>query len=174
MNKLIKLGCIALAGTLLFSCETDPEKLEIVKPYPKSDQYYADLRDYKNSDHEIHHAVFLNQDESPILVTNGQQLFLIITESQIDQPAISIMMKIFKLVNQKGLIKRKFIHDHLKNLPTISTHAQVIHAQLVPRIFHVVVRLYPDANPSGRHTDPTSPEYPVARIFHLNPVGRST
>ena len=47
MNKLIKLGCIALAGTLLFSCETDPEKLEIVKPYPKSDQYYADLRDYK-------------------------------------------------------------------------------------------------------------------------------
>lgn len=53
MNKLIKLGCIALAGTLLFSCETDPEKLEIVKPYPKSDQYYADLRDYKNSDHEI-------------------------------------------------------------------------------------------------------------------------
>lgn len=41
MNKLIKLGCIALAGTLLFSCETDPEKLEIVKPYPKSDQYYA-------------------------------------------------------------------------------------------------------------------------------------
>ena len=53
MNKLIKLGCIALAGTLLFSCETDPEKLEIVKPYPKSDQYYADLRDYRNSDHEI-------------------------------------------------------------------------------------------------------------------------
>ena len=49
MNKLIKLGCIALAGTLLFSCETDPEKLEIVKPYPKSDQYYADLRDYKLS-----------------------------------------------------------------------------------------------------------------------------
>ena len=45
MNKLIKLGCIALAGTLLFSCETDPEKLEIVKPYPKSDQYYADVRD---------------------------------------------------------------------------------------------------------------------------------
>ena len=42
-----------MAGTLLFSCETDPEKLEIVKPYPKSDQYYADLRDYKNSDHEI-------------------------------------------------------------------------------------------------------------------------
>ena len=35
MNKLIKLGCIALAGTLLFSCETDPEKLEIVKPYPQ-------------------------------------------------------------------------------------------------------------------------------------------
>lgn len=53
MNKLIKLGCIALAGSLLFSCETDPEKLEIVKPYPKSDQYYANLRDYKNSDHEI-------------------------------------------------------------------------------------------------------------------------
>ena len=53
MNKLIKLGFIALTGTMLISCENDPEKLEIVKPYPKSDQYYADLRDYKNSDHEI-------------------------------------------------------------------------------------------------------------------------
>lgn len=53
MNKIIKLGLLAIVASLFFSCENDPEKLEIVKPYPKSDQYYANLREYKASEHEI-------------------------------------------------------------------------------------------------------------------------
>ncbi|WP_405372082.1 glycoside hydrolase family 18 [Phocaeicola sp.] len=49
----IKTLCSAfvLAGAL-FSC-TDVENLEIQKPYTYSDQYYADLRAYKASDHQI-------------------------------------------------------------------------------------------------------------------------
>ncbi len=41
------------AGAAFTACETDPEKLEIVKPYEKSDEYYANLRAYKKSPHEV-------------------------------------------------------------------------------------------------------------------------
>ena len=49
----IKMLCsaFALAGAF-YSC-TDVENLEIQTPYTYSDQYYADLRAYKASDHQL-------------------------------------------------------------------------------------------------------------------------
>ena len=83
------------------------------------------------------------------------------------------MMKILQLVNQKRLVKRKLVHGHFKNLLPVGTHAQIIHTQFIPRIFHVVIRLYPNPDHADRHPDLSSPEYPVTRIFHLHPADRS-
>lgn len=45
------VGLSAVCG--LSSCNTEIENLEIQKPYTYSDQYYANLRAYKASDHQI-------------------------------------------------------------------------------------------------------------------------
>lgn len=45
------VGLGAVCG--LSSCNTEIENLEIQKPYTYSDQYYANLRAYKASDHQI-------------------------------------------------------------------------------------------------------------------------
>lgn len=47
--KYIAISILAIAGT---ACD-DIENKEIVQPYTKSDLYYSNLRDYKESDHEI-------------------------------------------------------------------------------------------------------------------------
>ena len=55
MMKLLSYIVIfaALLSTVV-ACNTDPEELDIVTPYPKSEKYYADLRAYKaRSDHEV-------------------------------------------------------------------------------------------------------------------------
>lgn len=50
--KFLKYITIALVGIGAVSCD-DIENKEIVQPYTKSDLYYQNLRDYKESDHEI-------------------------------------------------------------------------------------------------------------------------
>lgn len=56
MNKILKytLGCMA-AGLLLASCvkEIDPDPITIQKPIDLGDAYYARLREYKKSKHQI-------------------------------------------------------------------------------------------------------------------------
>lgn len=47
--KYLSISLIALAGT---ACD-DIENKEIVEPFTKSELYYQNLRDYKESDHEI-------------------------------------------------------------------------------------------------------------------------
>ena len=50
--KGLATGVLALAT--LASCNTNIEALEIIKPEVKSEQYYADLRAYKQrTDHEV-------------------------------------------------------------------------------------------------------------------------
>lgn len=46
------IGCTFLTMGVT-SCDTEAEALEIQKPYTYSDQYYANLRAYKASDHQI-------------------------------------------------------------------------------------------------------------------------
>ena len=49
VNILIVLVCaIAIGG-----CETDPKAEQVRKPYAYDNQYYANLREYKKSDHQI-------------------------------------------------------------------------------------------------------------------------
>ena len=47
------VASLVLAAAALTSCNTSIEALEIIKPEEKSEQYYADLRAYKQrTDHE--------------------------------------------------------------------------------------------------------------------------
>lgn len=50
--KFLKYITIALIGIAATACD-DIENKEIVQPYTKSELYYQNLRDYKESDHEI-------------------------------------------------------------------------------------------------------------------------
>ena len=53
-NKIASLLLAFSAVSTLISCSTEIEALDIVKPEPKSEQYYADLRAYKQrDDHEV-------------------------------------------------------------------------------------------------------------------------
>ena len=48
------ISSLALAAVALTSCNTSIEALDIIKPEEKSEQYYADLRAYKQrTDHEV-------------------------------------------------------------------------------------------------------------------------
>lgn len=48
------IASLALAAAALTSCNTSIEALDIIKPEEKSEQYYADLRAYKQrTDHEV-------------------------------------------------------------------------------------------------------------------------
>ncbi|MDR1680220.1 MAG: glycoside hydrolase family 18 [Prevotellaceae bacterium] len=55
MNKKVKtmMACLLTIGAMLCmpSCVVEPEALEIQKPYEYDEQYYANLRAYKQSDH---------------------------------------------------------------------------------------------------------------------------
>lgn len=52
--KTMKYILAALTvGGMMASCNTDIESLTIQRPLTYDDQYYQNLRDYKESDHEI-------------------------------------------------------------------------------------------------------------------------
>jgi len=52
-KELYTLLLLAFIIVLLGGCDTDQEAIVIQKPYKYSKQYYADLRAYKKSDHQI-------------------------------------------------------------------------------------------------------------------------
>lgn len=52
IKTTVFFSVLLLAGAMV-SCDTDVENLQIQKPYTYSEQYYQNLRDYKNSDHSI-------------------------------------------------------------------------------------------------------------------------
>lgn len=54
MKSLIKIYLFSILVVSFFvSCNTEIENIEIQKPYTYSEQYYADLRAYKASDHQV-------------------------------------------------------------------------------------------------------------------------
>ncbi len=59
MNKKL-FGLIALVafGGALTSCDTDVETIDVQKPFEYSEQYYQNLRDYKQSKHEVAYAYY--------------------------------------------------------------------------------------------------------------------
>lgn len=70
MNLQIKyILSIVFATIVLVSCDTEIENMEIQKLYTYDDQYYANLRDYKKSDHEISYAYY--EAWSPVEGTEG-------------------------------------------------------------------------------------------------------
>ena len=57
--KLFFCACaLAVMGVSLTSCDTDVEKVDIQTPYTYDAQYYKNLRDYHNSDHEIAYCYY--------------------------------------------------------------------------------------------------------------------
>lgn len=54
MTKLLKILAVALVSVASFTaCDTDIEALQLQKPFVGSEEYYANLRAYKNSDHQL-------------------------------------------------------------------------------------------------------------------------
>lgn len=51
-------------GSVLASCDTDIENIDVVKPHTYSPQYYQNLRDYKKSDHSIAWGWFADYTQS--------------------------------------------------------------------------------------------------------------
>lgn len=62
-NQLIALFAFGILGVGYTSC-TDVENEEIQKPYTYSDQYYANLRAYKASDHQVSFMWFADYSSS--------------------------------------------------------------------------------------------------------------
>ena len=61
--KTMKYILAALTvGGMMASCNTDIESLTIQRPLTYDDQYYQNLRDYKESDHEIAFGLFVLWD----------------------------------------------------------------------------------------------------------------
>lgn len=60
MKLKIFFGACALAlmGSSLTSCDTDIEKIDVQDPYKYDAQYYKNLRDFHNSDHEISYCYY--------------------------------------------------------------------------------------------------------------------
>lgn len=52
-HKLFNIFFVLALALAVGSCETEPIALQIQKPLTFDDQYYADLRAYKKSDHQI-------------------------------------------------------------------------------------------------------------------------
>lgn len=70
MNLRIKnILSFVFAAFVLVSCDTDIENMEIQKLYTYDEQYYANLREFKKSDHEISYAYY--EAWSPIEGTTG-------------------------------------------------------------------------------------------------------
>lgn len=54
MNKILKNIAFMIFSLMCFSaCDTDLENIEILKPFEGSEAYYANLRAYKQSDHQL-------------------------------------------------------------------------------------------------------------------------
>ena len=55
INIIIRLRLLYIGLTIgtLYSCDTEIEALEIQKPYTYDEQYYANLRAYKKTDHQL-------------------------------------------------------------------------------------------------------------------------
>lgn len=49
---------LAFAAVMIGSCDTDPEALQVDKPFTYSEQYYENLRAYKKSPHQIFYGWF--------------------------------------------------------------------------------------------------------------------
>ncbi len=75
MKLKIFFGACALVfmGTSLTSCDTDVEKLEIQDPYKYDAQYYKNLRDFHNSDHEISYCYYSSWSYSQSPNSYGQR-----------------------------------------------------------------------------------------------------
>lgn len=56
-TKLFHL-MLAFAAVMIAGCDTDPEALEVDKPFTYSEQYYENLRAYKKSPHQIFYGWF--------------------------------------------------------------------------------------------------------------------
>ena len=65
--NVVALAMVALGG--LTSCDTDAEALEIQRLTTYDDQYFKNLRDFKNSDHEISYVYYA--DWAPIEGATG-------------------------------------------------------------------------------------------------------
>jgi len=68
-NKLIGLLILAFAAVLVIGCDDDAKALQIQKLTTYDDQYYANLRDFKKSDHEVSYAYY--EAWSPIQGVSG-------------------------------------------------------------------------------------------------------
>ena len=59
LQNLIKsIFFISIFVTAFVACDTDVENIEIQKPYTYDESYYANLREYKKSDHPISYMWF--------------------------------------------------------------------------------------------------------------------
>jgi hypothetical protein len=57
-NKLVGLLIFSISVLVVAGCDTDTEALEIQKTKTYDDQYYANIRAFKKSDHEISYAYY--------------------------------------------------------------------------------------------------------------------
>ena len=75
MKLKIFFGVCAMAfmGISLTSCDTDVEKVTVQDPYKYDAQYYKNLRDYHNSDHEIAYCYYSSWSYSQSPNSYGQR-----------------------------------------------------------------------------------------------------
>lgn len=64
---------MALMGISLTSCDTDIEKIDVQDPYKYGAQYYKNLRDFHNSDHEISYCYYSSWSYSQSPNSYGQR-----------------------------------------------------------------------------------------------------
>lgn len=64
---------MALMGISLSSCDTDIEKIDVQDPYKYDAQYYKNLRDFHNSDHEISYCYYSSWSYSQSPNSYGQR-----------------------------------------------------------------------------------------------------
>lgn len=64
---------MALMGISLTSCDTDIEKIDVQNPYKYDAQYYKNLRDFHNSDHEISYCYYSSWSYSQSPNSYGQR-----------------------------------------------------------------------------------------------------
>lgn len=60
-------------GISLTSCDTDIEKIDVQDPYKYDAQYYKNLRDFHNSDHEISYCYYSSWSYSQSPNSHGQR-----------------------------------------------------------------------------------------------------
>ena len=62
--KLLNILIVLVFAIAFGGCETDPEAIQMQKPYTYDNQYYADLREYKKSDHQICYGWFSDYSQT--------------------------------------------------------------------------------------------------------------